>query len=324
VAQAPGADERAQADRRRFTYEKRDKTDRSIKNPFQHERIFCEGAAGQLDVASGKLLNLSNPVNNRNKEKISARALVLDLFTTGVRDTLSSNDIRKIGRAFGLSDLALRTALTRLRAEGKLSTAGRGIYAAGVVEDPVRERAAVWRSHPGRRIAWDGSWVCAAIKPTSLPRTRWRRTQWALEFNGFRQDETGLWVRPNNLRGGAGRMASDLVALGAADAMLTARMDHVSGAHARRFSALWDRDRLARSHEDAIHMLEHSLQHMGSGEAVAVETLLTGREAIRRILRDPLLPAEIAETATLDRLVACMDAYDAFGRKAWADFMDQL
>ena len=267
---------------------------------------------------------MSNPVNNRNKEKISARALVLDLFTTGVRDTLSSNDIRKIGRAFGLSDLALRTALTRLRAEGKLSTAGRGIYAAGVVEDPVRERAAVWRSHPGRRIAWDGSWVCAAIKPTSLPRTRWRRTQWALEFNGFRQDETGLWVRPNNLRGGAARMASDLVALGAADAMLTARLDHVSGAHARRFSALWDRDRLARSHEDAIHMLEHSLQHMGSGEAVAVETLLTGREAIRRILRDPLLPAEIAETATLDRLVACMDAYDAFGRKAWADFMDQL
>lgn len=276
------------------------------------------------DVVSRKLLNLSDTVNNRNKEKISARALVLDLFTTGVRNTLSSNDIRKIGHAFGLSDLALRTALTRLRAEGKLSTAGRGIYAAGAMEDPVRERAAVWRAHPQRRIVWDGSWICAAIKPSSLPRTRWRRTQWALEFSGFRQDETGLWVRPNNLRGGAGQMAGDLVALGAADALLAARLDHVAPAHAGRFSALWDRDGLARSHEDAIQMLEHSLRHMGVGDAVAVETLLTGREAIRRILRDPLLPAEIAETATLDRLVACMDAYDAFGRQAWTDFMDRL
>jgi len=109
---------------------------------------------------------LSDPVNNRNKEKISARALVLDLFTTGVRDALSSNDIRKIGHAFGLSDLALRTALTRLRAEGKLSTTGRGIYAAGVMEDPVRDRAAVWRAHPGRRSA--------VSAPGSHPRaSRW-------------------------------------------------------------------------------------------------------------------------------------------------------
>lgn len=273
---------------------------------------------------TGKLLNLSKTVNSSNKEKITARALLLDLFTTGTRETLSSHDIRQIGAAFGLSDLALRTALTRLRAEGKLRAAGRGVYAAGVDANPVRARARVWRSHPQRRIAWDESWICAAVKPTSLSRTQWRRTQWALEFFGFRQDETGFWVRPNNLDGGAAQMADDLIAFGADAGMLTGRLDALAPAHAQRFCALWDHGALARSHEDAIQMLADSARQLNAVANAAVETLLMGREAIRRILRDPLLPPEIADPAPLESLVASMDAYDEIGRAAWDAFMDRL
>lgn len=272
----------------------------------------------------GRLLNLAERVNNRNNEMISARALLLDLFAAGVRNSLSSHEIKRTGQAFGLSELALRTALTRLRAEGKLCAVARGVYTCGAIEDPIRERAAMWWKYPARRIIWDGSWIGAAIKPTSLPRTAWRRTQWALEFNGFRQESAGLWVRPNNLAGGVGQMAPDLVAFGAAQALMVFRMDGIAPRHAGRLGGLWDLDALAREHEQTIGTLQRSLASLDEADSAAVETLLVGRQAIRLILRDPLLPSEISGDVSPDRLVEMMMAYDRVGREAWARFMDTI
>ncbi|MFC0282229.1 type IV toxin-antitoxin system AbiEi family antitoxin domain-containing protein [Camelimonas abortus] len=267
---------------------------------------------------------MSDIVNYGNKAAISARVLLLDLFTTGEHDTLTSRQLNAVGAAFGLSREAMRTALARLRAEGRLRAVARGVYAAGAQGDPIRARAAVWRRHVERRVAWDGGWIGAAIRPTRVARTRWRRTQWALEFLGFRQDETGLWLRPDNLDGGAPAVAAELAAFGAAPSMAVFRMDHVAPAHAARFATLWDVQALAAGHAAMTAALRRSRAQLGEGAPAAVETLLTGRRAIREILRDPLLPLELAGPATPDALAREMAAYDACGKAIWRRFLAEL
>ena len=252
---------------------------------------------------------------------ISARTLLLDLFTNGQNETLTSRDLARVGAAFGFAEEAIRTALARLRAEGRLTAVRRGVYGPGPVSDPIRDRVSVWWTRPGRRLAWDGSWIMTAIRPTSLTRTLWRRCQWSLEFNGFRQDASGIWVRPNNLTGGFAGVREDLSRFGAPHDMLVGRLDGISPAQRDRFAALWDTEGLRLSHEAYARSLDQSRAGLGSGPDAAVTTLLVGREAIRRIIRDPQLPRELADDAPLLGLVDAMIAYDRVGRRAWAQFL---
>ena len=55
--------------------------------------------------------------------------------------------------------------------------------------------------------------------------------------------------------------------------------------------------------------------------AAAAETLTLGRQAIRRITRDPLLPEELGPSDDLTRLVDAMIVYDRIGKRVWRDYL---
>ena len=58
--------------------------------------------------------------------------------------------------------------------------------------------------------------------------------------------------------------------------------------------------------------------------AAAAETLLLGREVIRHINLDPLLPEELMSQRPLRELVRAMIAYDEIGREIWRRFMREI
>lgn len=252
-----------------------------------------------------------------------ARALVLDLFVVHAETAFSSAELIRAGEAFSHSATAMRTAIARLRKEGRLQTSERGVYIRGPLADPWRQRIEGWRSAPSRRTAWTGSWLMAAARPSSMSRTAWRSTMRALQVEGFRQAPQGLWLRPDTLSGGVHDCRSRLADYGATAGLLTARLDGLDHERAGTASALWDVPGLA-SHRlqllDRIGVSQRRLQSLATVEA-AREALMIGRAAVRMIVRDPLLPVEWERRPTLDALVAATIPYDALGRELWLSYL---
>ena len=56
--------------------------------------------------------------------------------------------------------------------------------------------------------------------------------------------------------------------------------------------------------------------------AAAAETLLLGRQAIRAIMRDPLLPERLCPSDALAALIAAMTRYDRLGKRIWARYLE--
>lgn len=252
-----------------------------------------------------------------------ARTLVLDLFAAHPGGRFATSELVLAGGLFGLSSTALRTAVARLRREGRLVALSRGVHAAGPAADAWRRRVEGWRDAPGHRTEWRGGWLMAAARPSSLSRTAWRATLRALEVEGFRQTRQGLWLRPDNLAGGLGACRDRLIEYGAAPALMTARLDALDPGAARTVPDLWDPSGLAASRRALLAQLNQSLErlHRMPVEAAARESLTLGRSAVRAIVRDPLLPAEWEEAPLLGELVAAMEPYQDAGRTIWLAYL---
>lgn len=248
-----------------------------------------------------------------------ARTLVLDLFAAHPGGRFTTAELVLAGTIFGLSSTAVRTAVARLRREGRLAALGRGIYAAGPAADAWRRRVESWRDAPGRRTEWRGGWLMAAARPSSLSRPVWRATLRALELEGFRQTRQGLWLRPDNLVGGLEVCRTRLIEYGAAPGLMSARLDALDPGSAKVVSGLWDVAALVGTRRALLELLHRSLErlHQIPADAAARESLKIGRSAVRAIVRDPLLPTEWEDAPSLDELVAAMEPYQSAGRAIW-------
>jgi phenylacetic acid degradation operon negative regulatory protein len=259
-------------------------------------------------------------------DTISARTLVLDLLATDEGGSHATADLAHAAAAFGIGAVGMRTAITRLRAEGRIRQVGRGRYAAAAAE-PLQRRLRDWR-HVRRLVgAWSGAWLLAV--PAAAERAHrpaWRGTLRALDQAGFAEGEPGLWVRPDNLRGGAPAARARLADFGGAETLLLVSATQLDAARDARFRRLWDPHALAATlgaHAATLSAHAASVATLAPARAAA-ETLLHGRAAIRAIVRDPLLPAELCAPDALDRLVAAMTDYDRVGRRAWRTYLARV
>ncbi|MBA4804818.1 MAG: type IV toxin-antitoxin system AbiEi family antitoxin domain-containing protein [Brevundimonas sp.] len=252
-----------------------------------------------------------------------ARTLVLDLFAAHPGGRFTTAELVRAGGIFGLSPTAVRTAVARLRREGRLAALSRGVYAAGPAADAWRRRVEGWRDAPGRRTEWRGGWLMAAARPSSLARTAWRATLRALEVEGFRQTRQGLWLRPDNLVGGLEACRTRLIEYGAAPGLMSARLDALDPGSARAVPGLWDAAALAEARRALLERLRQSLErlHQIPADAAARESLTVGRSAVRAIVRDPLLPDEWEDAPSLADLVAAMEPYQGAGRAIWLAYL---
>ncbi|MBU2231745.1 MAG: hypothetical protein KKG69_10775 [Alphaproteobacteria bacterium] len=248
-----------------------------------------------------------------------ARSLILDLFVAHGGPHFTSAELIRAGALFDHSGTAMRTALTRLRREGRVEALGRGVYGPGRIDDPWRRRIDHWRSAPSRRTAWTGAWLMATAKPSSVSRTAWRATLRALDVEGFRQIPQGLFVRPDTLQGGIQGCRLRLMSYGASGELLTGRFEELDPASTNVARSLWDVPGLAARRQNLLDLLMASqvrLPRLSNSDA-AREALTIGRAAVRAIVRDPLLPREWEAGPSLDDLVGAMAPYNALGREVW-------
>lgn len=255
---------------------------------------------------------------------ITARTLILDLLDTGSPPDFSTRDLVHAGAAFGLEATGIRTALTRLRQEGRVRALDRGRYTIGARAEPLQHRIQGWREVQRRRRPWAGGWLLAIAGPQERAnRTVWRHTVRALELEGFAEAETNVWARPDNLSGGAAAMRRSLLALDGAPSLLVVETTALDDDRQERFRTLWPVAGLTASHAGLVRRLESSAARLPglALEAAAAETLLVGREAVRAILRDPLLPEELCPPDGLSALIAAMDDYDRRGKEIWRRYL---
>lgn len=260
----------------------------------------------------------------RNSLQPGAQTIVLDLVGRDGHPVVTTAAIIRAGAAFGIEPTGMRTAITRLRADGRLVRIGRGVYARGPEAEPIAQRLQGWRDVIERRVAWDGGWLLAVTgAPERADRTTWRRTLRALELEGFDEVEANLWMRPDNRAGGAAAARAALAGLGGASSLFVARVEDIDEPRAVRLRAQW---RATRDDADygalAAILADHRQRSAGEPLATTAATTLTlGREAIRRIIRDPLRPDALGGVENLRVLVDEMKRYDVIGQAAWQAYL---
>ncbi|MEG3178747.1 hypothetical protein U1872_21155 [Sphingomonas sp. RB3P16] len=253
-----------------------------------------------------------------------ARTVILDLLSTRERETCSAAEIVRAGSAFGIEATGMRTAITRLKADHRIRQVARGLYAPGEASEPLQRRLQGWRTIIDRRGGWSGGWLLVVISSAErADRSGLRRTMRALDFGGFAEAEGGIWVRPENLHGGVATVRAELTALGALPSMLMARTHDFDVAREARLRSLWNMADVEPGYRSLAAALDAHGEHAFEEPlaTAAATTLILGREAIRRLVHDPLLPDELGGVAALTDLLAAMTRYDRIGQLVWRRFL---
>ncbi|KCZ90776.1 hypothetical protein [Hyphomonas johnsonii] len=266
---------------------------------------------------------MSLQFNLISPEAVSARTLVLSLMSVRGRRAHGLAYLTRAGALFGLEPTAIRMAVTRLARDGMLESVERGVYAPGPKAAALTAEISDWRTAPDRTRAWEGGWT--GVLTNHLGRTDRKdlnARMRALRLFGFAQAETGLWVRPDNLRLSLGELRATLTGIGLQDDALLVKITETAMPASVNWRDLWSTDDLKTAYRAAIRAMDASRESAArmSVDEAARETLLVGQSVIRTINLDPLLPEEIGDADLFRQMVSGMDSYDRFGRACWDAF----
>lgn len=258
--------------------------------------------------------------------RVSAKTLIIGLLSANPLET-PSVPVRHLVRAasvFGIAENSVRVAIVRLRAEGVVDSPDRGHYKLGPASHAINEQVMSWRRASEMMRPWDGSWAGVFtfhLSRTDRPALR-RRTR-ALRLFGFRDLRSGLAIRPDNLAGGVPELRKRLMELGLEPGGLVFNLREFEASEEKRLEELWDVARMRALYADLADQLETSrvaTLSMPIEEALR-ESFLLGREALRQVVLDPLLPEPLVPAAERDTLLEAMRRYDAAGRELWRPFL---
>lgn len=258
---------------------------------------------------------------------VSAKTVVLEVLSAGESIFDGALPVRALVQAASVFDIAensVRVAIVRLRAEGLLESPGRGEYRLGPSAQVVNEKIHGWRTVSSRLSQWDESW--AAVFTADLSRTdrpALRRRLRALRYLGFEELKAGLFLRPNNLRPGIDGLRRELVALGLEPEASVFRMEELNPEQEDRARALWDSPGLEQTYSKLHGDLKVSmdrLEQLPLNDSVR-EAFLLGREGIRHVVLDPLLPEPLVDADKRSTMVNVLQSYCDQGLHLWARFL---
>ncbi len=211
---------------------------------------------------------------------LTARSVVLSTLLGYHPPALPVRALVRVGGLFGMAEQTIRVALTRMVATGDV-TADDGVYQ---LNGRLVQRQAQQEEGCSPRLkAWDGRWEMAVVTAVSrsLPdRVALRQAKAALRLAEFRE---GVWIRPDNLvaePGGLSWPGADLVAEQCAFCDSRPALEPAMLAR-----SLWDLDEWAA--EAARLRREFEVA------ASLKEGFIVIAEALRHLLIDPCLPAEL-------------------------------
>jgi phenylacetic acid degradation operon negative regulatory protein len=217
-------------------------------------------------------------------------------------------------------------SLQKLCAHERVARDAPGRYRLSGRSSVLTEQLRRWRRLEEQHRKWRGAWV-AVHQPKQGSGPPRRRRERALILLGFRELDTGVFLRPDNLRGGVPALRARVVALAGADQPSTlvygvSEFDPVTDRRARE---LWEVKALERGYRrlrDELARSRARLPQIGS-EAAMVETFALGGQAIRCLIMDPLLPDAILDPTGRRELLEATRAYDELGRWTWAPFLER-
>ncbi|HYX38083.1 MAG TPA: hypothetical protein VE954_33710 [Oligoflexus sp.] len=244
--------------------------------------------------------------------------LIMDLMRVVAPDSLNIKVLIGIGTLFGFNANQMRVAVTRLCQSQQLTCHERGSYELGDLGQASRLFSRDWQLGEDRLRSWDGFWYMVAIPP-ALERSRHRRALQALHHTGFRQGLRSLFVRPANLWLSTEPLRDRLHRLGLDESCQVWKAGDISPNLGHEWQGLWNAEGWEAGHHSARQQLELSLANLRrlSLEDQLRETLFLGRESIRLLVTDPLLPQAIAQGVERQLHTAVIQAYEEPARKLW-------
>jgi phenylacetic acid degradation operon negative regulatory protein len=274
----------------------------------------------------------------------TAKSLILDLLSTARGGVMPVRALVAAAALFEIGENGVRVELARLSARGLVQRNERGQYGLARAAAPVHERVSGWKDLETAHVEWTGGWI--AVHTSGLPRrdrAALRRRERALRFVGLRELHAGLWVRPDNLRGGVAKVTQVLRSLGLEASAPTFVMTELEPDLETRARGLWDTEALRADYRELVDALAASERVIAVSERASdaregtieardgaratpaehalVESFLLGGRAIRTLALDPLLPEPLVPSAERRALVEAMQRYDRVGRRLWAELM---
>jgi len=214
-----------------------------------------------------------------------------------------------------------------LGAAGLVESAGRGAYQLGPQAAGLAEEIARWRSSESRVREWTGGWLMVSTGSLGRSdRTALRTRQRALALQGFKELDTSLYIRPDNLIGHATGARERLRKLGLElDAPVFAATD-LDPALEARARGLWQGKTLNKAYTQTRQKLETWLAQADDlePEVAARECYLLGNEAIRQLVFDPLLPEPLVNVSERRAFTNTVIAFDEAGHRIWRQLLPSL
>jgi phenylacetic acid degradation operon negative regulatory protein len=215
-------------------------------------------------------------------------------------------------------------ALTRLVEGALAANPGRGLYRLSGSGEAMRLEVRKWRNLDDLARPWSGAWI--GVFDASVPRSdraALRRHERAMRLRGFRELQAGLWIRPDNLRDSVAALREQLRALGLHPAALVAGLNDLDDDSRATATGLWDTAAMLATYRalaDELLASKARLERLALDTAAA-ESMVLGRDVIRHINLDPVLPEELMPQRALKNLISTMSDYDQQARQIWRRFM---
>lgn len=257
----------------------------------------------------------------------NARRLILNLLGVAESGRLTVGEALAACALFDISENSVRVTLARLAQAGLVELAERGVYRLGPERRRIQEEIAGWRGTEDRLIAWTGQWIAASTG--GLPRSdrkQLRARERALSMLGMRELDYGLYIRPDNLAGGAADVRQRLTALGLIEAVAVFRATDFDSAREKQAHRLWEGAALVEGYRQGEERLEAWRRSAGGLplDVAARESFLLGDSAIRQIVFDPMLPAPLVDEAARHLFIEAVKRFDDEGRKIWMTFLGKI
>jgi len=259
--------------------------------------------------------------------EITAREVALTAARHAPRSGVEVWQMVKIGTLFGFADNAVRVAVTRLCAAGRLESVGAGSYRLTPAERKLHKHGERWNSGEERVRPWKGGFLAVSLPArTNANRGTRRASETALQRLGFREGVAPrVYLRPDNLRQRRGVTEAQLTDFGLqSDAEVFVMGGFSDRLMRAELLQLWPTDEMEREYRRRIRDLGRTLDRASDMalEEALVELSVVGGAAVRTLARDPLLPDEMMPSASRAELTQVGLRYTALARSLWTRFIE--
>lgn len=257
---------------------------------------------------------------------IALKPLILNLIRAIAPSSLSIHALIRACELFGYNANQVRVTVNRLVKQDRLRLQDRGVYGLSSQGTELWRFSQSWRQGETRLTPWQGEWFCTGIDKKQLTRNESDKSKKALWMAGFRAYlGDSLYIRPRNLALNTDQLQNRLRSLGLATScqLWISHTGTKLQGPALDWLNLWHNENWQQSHELSIELLQKDLNSNPSHDPVEqlVKSFHLGNQAIELLIRDPLLPNEIASGDARILHTEAMMTYDRYGRSLWLNLL---